>query len=170
MVAAGRMHACARYRSPWRAVPSAVRLAARPHRARRALVARAELGREERGRAAGRRPCPHIRVEHTRLKNSTQRATGAKKGQARAVRWFEARMEVLFVAKNTCASSSIMPSDVIIFCMCKNDCMVVSTKPHTSETPKMPWSLAAKSRKRMDSYDATIASAASFTQNICRPP
>ena len=79
-------------------------------------------------------------------------------------------MEVLFVAKNTCASSSIMPSDVIIFCMCKNDCMVVSTKPYTLKTPKTPWSSAAKSSKTADSRDATIASDASFSRNICTPP
>ena len=142
----------------------------------RVRVARAVLGHAERAPAHGRgliaglRPCAHIRVEHTQLKNSTQRVAGAKKGQARAVRWFEARMEVLFVARNSCAPSSIMLSNVIIFSMSKNDCMLVSTKPHTLETPKMPWSSAAKSSKAADSRDATIASDASFSRNICTPP
>ena len=86
------------------------------------------------------------------------------------MRWFEARMEVVFVAKNTCAESSIMFSNVIIFSMSKNDCMLVSTKPHTLETRKTPWSSAAKSSKTADSRDATIASDASFSRNICRPP
>ena len=142
----------------------------------RVRVARAVLGHAERAPARGRgliaglRPCAHIRVEHTQLKNSTQRVAGAKKGQARAVRWFEARMEDVFVARNTCAESSIMLSNVIIFSMSKNDCMVVSTKPYTLKTPKTPWSSAAKSSKTADSRDATIASDASFSRNICRPP
>ena len=51
----------------------------------RARVARAVLGHAERAPARGRgliaglRPCAHIRVEHTQLKNSTQRVAGAKK-------------------------------------------------------------------------------------------
>ena len=79
-------------------------------------------------------------------------------------------MEDVFVARNTCAESSIMLSNVIIFSMSKNDCMVVSTKPYTLKTPKTPWSSAAKSSKTADSRDATIASDASFSRNICRPP
>ena len=142
----------------------------------RVRVARAVLGHAERapahgrGLTAGLRPCAHMRAERTQLKNSTQRVAGAKKGQARAVRWFEARMKVLSVARNSCAESSIMHYYLIISSMSKNDCMVVSIKPHSLRTRKMLRSSAAKSSKSADSLGATIASDASFTQNACRPP
>ena len=79
-------------------------------------------------------------------------------------------MEMLFVARNACGASSIISSNVIIFCMSKNDCMLFSSKPHMLETPKMPRSLAAKSSSSRYSRGATIAFDASFIQNFCRPP
>ena len=142
----------------------------------RVRVARAVLGHAERAPAHGRgliaglRPCAHIRVEHTQLKNSTQRVAGAKKGQARAVRWFEARMEVLFVARNACAEGSFMYYDVIIFCMSKSDCMLLSIRPHALGASKMPRTSAAKSSLSRYSRGAMIASDASYILNICSPP